>query len=484
MIIHQLGCFPTSQLPASSLSTSNITIGTIQSSTLNNCLNTSVVTAGDKRKNEVDFAAASNKKEKLSSEAAEVNAEDITDINQSSDLEVEGSAKATENSESNDWEDNDSVLIEKKSVWQEWLDLYDSISREDLFAFSPILYNVIRLGFGLSPLDGVPYDLYYETLNHYAENAENSYQFKSTITNGNEAYIDKFIDSKTLGEMKSNLVAIKASTSPFLYRLLKIVYNIYDTSLVDIKHSESAFNQLVVAPIVKAAAKELYPSFQTVFFPGEEKLKALLEQLKTIDSKVDKRHGYNADGIIRTKGHQELEVLIYEVSSGYLYQDKAKHSTDHHKGMFGLLSMLKAIADTYKHATLTTFMKQKVFFMQAYHDCLYLWSLRCVEDNLYCLFRERKVRVPYLFGSRINDVLDFVLFANEVKVELEHSLKNLESLREEHETYSRSRRYQNEADYVLLSNIIRPTIVKVSMLKGFNGMADEEPYSSPNIPHF
>lgn len=301
------------------------------------------------------------------------------------------------------------------------------------------------------------------------------------------------------------MVAIKASTSPFLYRLLKIVYNTYDTSLVDIKHSESAFNQLVVAPIVKAAAKELYPSFQTVFFPGEEKLKALLEQLKTIDSKVDKRHGYNADGIIRTRGHQELEVLIYEVSSGYLYQDKAKHSTDHHKGMFGLLSMLKAIADTYKHATLTTFMKQKVFFMQAYHDCLYLWSLRCVEDNLYCLFRERKVRVPYLFESRINDVLDFVLFANEVKVrvirqiahgvgidhymkcvqvELEHSLKNLESLREEHETYSRSRRYQNEADYVLLSNIIRPTVVKVSMLKGFKGMADEEPYSSPNIPRF
>ncbi|KAL0143725.1 hypothetical protein V8B55DRAFT_1480088 [Mucor lusitanicus] len=435
----------TRQLPASSLSTSNITIGTIQSSTLNNCLNTSVVTA---------VSSSLVKNEKLSSEAAEVNAEDITDINQSSDLEVEGSAKATENSESNDWEDNDSVLIEKKSVWQEWLDLYDSISREDLFAFSPILYNVIRLGFGLSPLDRVPYDLYYETLNHYAENAENSYQFKSTITNGNEAYIDKFIDSKTLGEMKSNLVAIKASTSPFLYRLLKIVYNTYDTSLVDIKHSESAFNQLVVAPIVKAAAKELYPSFQTVFFPGEEKLKALLEQLKTIDSKVDKRHGYNADGIIRTRGHQELEVLIYEVSSGYLYQDKAKHSTDHHKGMFGLLSMLKAIADTYKHATLTTFMKQ------------------------------RKVRVPYLFESRINDVLDFVLFANEVKVELEHSLKNLESLREEHETYSRSRRYQNEADYVLLSNIIRPTVVKVSMLKGFKGMADEEPYSSPNIPRF
>lgn len=198
-----------------------------------------------------------------------------------------------------------------------------------------------------------------------------------------------------------------------------------DTSAVDIKHSESAYNQTVISPIFKSIARQLYTEYGTVWFPGEEKLNSLFDQLKLIHPDIDKRHGYNADSVLRVRSHSNLEVFIAEVSSRFMQTDKSKHSTDHHKGMFGLLSMAKAIADNYKHATLATFQDQKVFFLQAYNDSLYLWSLKCVESNLYCPFRERKVRAPYSFANRMDNVLYFILFVNEIKVYIAQSHENV-----------------------------------------------------------
>jgi hypothetical protein len=76
--------------------------------------------------------------------------------------------------------------------------------------------------------------------------------------------------------------------------------------------------------------------------------------------------------------------------------DKSKICFDHHKGLFGLLAMLKSIADVYHEGTMETFRSIKVFFIHAAgklyislfylvpftHLCnvleetLYLWSLR------------------------------------------------------------------------------------------------------------
>lgn len=102
-----------------------------------------------------------------------------------------------------------------------------------------------------------------------------------------------------------------------------------------------------------------------MWFPGEKKLNSLFDQLKLIHTDIDKWHGYNADSVLRARDHLNLEVFIAEVSSRFMQTAKSKHSTGHHKGMFGLLSMAKAIADNYKHATLATFQDQKVFFLQA-----------------------------------------------------------------------------------------------------------------------
>lgn len=64
-----------------------------------------------------------------------------------------------------------------------------------------------------------------------------------------------------------------------------------------------------------------------------------------MDANVDKRHGFNTDSLIRVESHSDLEVLITKISSRFNRLKKDKHSTDHYKSMFELLSMVKAIAD-------------------------------------------------------------------------------------------------------------------------------------------
>jgi hypothetical protein len=195
-----------------------------------------------------------------------------------------------------------------------------------------------------------------------------------------------------------------------------VIYNTYDPTLVSITHSEAAFNSTTVFPLLKAVSQCFYEQYHTKCYPSEEKLKPLYTQSKKIDSTVDARSWYNVDSIIRVGAHNNIELMIAEVSSCFSKPDKSKHATDHYKGMFGLLSMCKGIADNYKHASLESFKKQKVFFIQAYNQHVYLWPLFYADENLFCLFREKKAKIPFLFSNRSRGVLDFIYFVNEIKV--------------------------------------------------------------------
>lgn len=73
---------------------------------------------------------------------------------------------------------------------------------------------------------------------------------------------------------------------------------------------------------------------------------------------VDDRNMYKADGLIR----MYLEILLLETSHHFGSTDHRKSKFDHHKGLFGSLSVLKTIADEYQYASLQTFKTVKVFF--------------------------------------------------------------------------------------------------------------------------
>lgn len=104
--------------------------------------------------------------------------------------------------------------------------------------------------------------------------------------------------------------------------------------------------------------------------------------MKDKSSFYDERNCYKADAIIsyRIDKGSDIEIMLLETSSGYDKASNSKKGFDHHKATFGLLSMLKDVANEYKMATFKTFSKLKVYFLHAFGN----WN-QVLNIELYCI---------------------------------------------------------------------------------------------------
>lgn len=84
---------------------------------------------------------------------------------------------------------------------------------------------------------------------------------------------------------------------------------------------------------------------------------------------LDSRHKYNGDGVVRFDSHKE--ILLVETSSAYNAATSEKCSFDHYKGMFGLLAMMKTLADMYKYASFEEFKNLKLHFIHVHGKWIY-----------------------------------------------------------------------------------------------------------------
>lgn len=75
---------------------------------------------------------------------------------------------------------------------------------------------------------------------------------------------------------------------------------------------------------------------------------------------------YLADGVLRLAQYQNIEVCLLETSKAMKKAGKSKISFDHHKGMFGLLAMMKRLAHHYELASYETLSNVKIFFLHAH----------------------------------------------------------------------------------------------------------------------
>lgn len=101
------------------------------------------------------------------------------------------------------------------------------------------------------------------------------------------------------------------------------------------------------------------------FKPGEATLEAMKYQVKATRICKDENYQYKADGLIKLYGIKKLEILLMETSSFFGSKDRCKHSSDHHKGVYGVVAMLKTIGDSFEFGTISTFKRIKVFFLHA-----------------------------------------------------------------------------------------------------------------------
>lgn len=155
----------------------------------------------------------------------------------------------------------------------------------------------------------------------------------------------------------------------------------------DYDSNEDAFNQAFVWPYLHLIGKMLSNnSCKGYFVQGQPCLKSMARQLKATGITVDETSQYKSDGLIKLFGLKNLELLLLETSGHFSNTDNVKIKLDHHKGMYGILAMLKCIADDFPFASVEAFSRVKVFFVQAAGNILFLLNI-VVNSNIIYIYQ-------------------------------------------------------------------------------------------------
>lgn len=110
----------------------------------------------------------------------------------------------------------------------------------------------------------------------------------------------------------------------------------------------------------------------------------MTRQMKTVGLYIDeKKNVYKPDGVVVSFGLKQQEILVLETSGTFTKLDKTKINFDHHKGVYGLLPMIKWIADDYRFGSLDTFTKIKAYFIHAEGTPLCRFGKNILNDNSF-----------------------------------------------------------------------------------------------------
>lgn len=97
------------------------------------------------------------------------------------------------------------------------------------------------------------------------------------------------------------------------------------------------------------------------FLPGEVFLQSMADKLKQVVGESPST--YKADGIIRLKDAHNLDLVLFETSGALSRGSKRKKTFDFYKGMFGVISMIKSLADAYNFGSLKALSAVNIYFI-------------------------------------------------------------------------------------------------------------------------
>ncbi|KAG1489126.1 hypothetical protein G6F48_011629 [Rhizopus delemar] len=272
----------------------------------------------------------------------------------------------------------------------------------------------------------------------------------------------------------------------FLESIFRAIYN-FHTTTIDIKDGEATFNSLFIYPFLEAVTtwlKESEDWCKAGFRHGETPLVSMGEQLKTLPLYKEDSHIYLADGIIKLNGVKNIEILLLETSGCFGSIDRSKIAFDHHKGLFGALTMLKNIADEFPMASMEVFQKCKVFFVHGAGKNLHLWSLRFEpEGPVFELWLEDILYIKPDIDDKLDAFPSFLKFFWGMKCLLAESVLNFSQLKKEHTEYLVKNRFSGATPSTTLSTIVNPSILKLTEEDDKTGMHSLGPfYCNPSSP--
>ena len=152
----------------------------------------------------------------------------------------------------------------------------------------------------------------------------------------------------------------------FFFFFFRNDYIFDNCGLEVLQKSESCYRSYLFDKCMMATTKYLRNvNHDITFFPGEIELNSMTTQLKQ-KGMNDGRYKYNADGTLIVNNFSAIEILLTEVSSGYGSNETGKISFDHYKAMFGMLAMIRTVAQLYDKVSFNTFTKLKIHFLHAH----------------------------------------------------------------------------------------------------------------------
>jgi hypothetical protein len=125
----------------------------------------------------------------------------------------------------------------------------------------------------------------------------------------------------------------------------------------------------------------------------------------------DDRNQYKADGLIKMYGYKNLKVALLETSSHLGSTKQGKSKFDRHKGLFGILAMLKTIAGEYQYGSLETFKQIKALFIHDSNTTVYLWSMKLApKGDIYDLWLEDSLDIKPYMGDKLESIPNIIQF--------------------------------------------------------------------------
>ncbi|ORE08413.1 hypothetical protein BCV72DRAFT_225173 [Rhizopus microsporus var. microsporus] len=325
-----------------------------------------------------------------------------------------------ENEKNKDDIANQIKTIQKPSVWLDWLKFLSN-NKIAFHPFSPEANNIIRSGKGISSKPYLDKDL-------YARHLENHNHALHTIPEIFFKFIDAVVSCDDLRQFKSKarevtlyIVSLdekeeEAKDLEFLEEILLAAFKMYSSHINKYKY-EDGFNQLFVWPYVDIIAKSITTSdCKSDFESGQPHLQSMTQQLRANNLYIDEKNCYKSDGLIKLYGIKQIELLLLETSGHFGSTCSVKLNFDHHKGMFGLLAMLKSIADEFHFAAIEKFCKVKVFLLHAAGKQLHLWSVCFQQEGIFDLWREADMTIKPDYDEKDEFIPALVKFCWMTKV--------------------------------------------------------------------
>ncbi|KAF7727191.1 hypothetical protein EC973_007889 [Apophysomyces ossiformis] len=402
----------------------------------------------------------------------------------------------------------EAIVTEIKTIWDQWRDFLEAArADEDIHQYSAEKHGIVICGNGIRPKGNMPQDAYAQTSQLLRTTKRREFH---EIFSAELSAIDNVLDSAsridghrherdTMLQEARKLAVLQVEDSRqsqivFLTDLLvAIIRDIY-TAKPNLGHSETKLNEALVWPAMRFALYAVTKKKRGLqFFPGEERLRSMSIQLKANGTYVDERSCYKADGVLRcTEDNNELEVTLLETSNAYGQADPTKINFDFHKGMYGAVSMLKTVADIYKYASFHIMAKLKLYFWHVHTTHIRLWSISCPSGGVFVMMREDKCPIPISFNDDPKLLLDFTRFIWTFKASingvtylserLEETMASVDELQNSNNHLMRDYRHCPLPPEKDLSQLVKPSIIKITERVHSTMFINDGPFSSPLVP--